>query len=504
MVSWNIAALFGSVSGDRRKQKKRLQKVMQLAETYGIVSLQEVHGIDEDANTLKKLLPHHIIHASFHNQSNTGGVILIIAEWIHKHFHEIVPIVIVKGRIIFAECRCREGARSMVFSSIHLPPDYSAVALRKILLDINGRYADNSRYTCFLSGDFNFTALGEFSLNVSNGTLHPACHTWARIWETCMSKWIEIFQPDPTWSRSINEKRIAIRIDKYFCNLPPNIISDAQPRAVTLNAVTLCAGLSDHVPLALLICLHSKKGKRGLIIPEWVPKHPFFEQRCDEFFERHVFPEHPILAMDDAKFFIKQAATDTMDAATRSAPTSPKEVAHWCLMAERAIRAKMPTRLADAIRALPALADFFTEDRHLSRHSDFYEFVRNKCEEANTAALEENAERNQKGDDHGSDARKAKLLIRASLFAPLKRRIALSTIKKGDGTPCLDDEEAADELFNYWAPVFKEGTPNRRAARYLLSFVPKAPVVEWELSFEAFCDLLDTFSPSAPGPDGIS
>ena len=235
-----------------------------------------------------------------------------------------------------------------------------------------------------------------------------------------------------------------------------------------------------------------------------MPKHSFFEQRCDELFERHVFPEHPICAMDDAKFFIKQAATDTMDAATRSTPTSPKEVAHWCLMAERAIRAEIPTRLADAIRALPALADFFTESRHLSRHSDFYEFVRNKCEEANAAALEESADGIRKGDDHGSDARKAKLLIRASLFAPLKRRIALSTIKKGDGTPCLDDEEAADELFNYWAPVFKEGTPNRRAARFLLSFVPEAPMVEWELSSEPFCDLLDTFSPSAPGPDGIS
>ena len=95
-------------------------------------------------------------------------------------------------------------------------------------------------------------------------------------------------------------------------------------------------------------------------------------------------------------------------------------------MVERAIRAEMPTILADAIRALPAPADFFTEDMHLSRHSDFYEFVRNKCEEANTAALEENADRNQKGDDHGSDARKAKLLIRASFHDKERRRYTLS------------------------------------------------------------------------------
>ena len=100
LLAWSCS----QVSGGRDRRKRKLDRVVDMANKYDVVCLQEVHGCASDLSELRNLIPGHLVVGSFCENVNSGGVAIIVHSNLVSSFggcwsqRDIIP-----GRLVILD-----------------------------------------------------------------------------------------------------------------------------------------------------------------------------------------------------------------------------------------------------------------------------------------------------------------------------------------------------------------------------------------------------------------
>lgn len=137
ICTWNSANLFGTISGDVRRRRKKRQYVESLIAIHDIVGLQETRGSPGDLATLPQA--DHAWYGSFFaysvvsGGSRRGGVVLGLSRRLLAMFPRVEHIEIVSGRAQLVRCRREASDEGVAIFNVHLEPGLPIEAKKRLI-----------------------------------------------------------------------------------------------------------------------------------------------------------------------------------------------------------------------------------------------------------------------------------------------------------------------------------------------------------------------------------
>ena len=317
-----------------------------------------------------------------------------------------------------------------------------------------------------------------------------------------MARWTEVYQDEHT-RRQFRDGAIDTmsRLDRFYSNMPSWEILDCHMHAATMVSATNKYFPSDHVPVAMFVRAIQAPTAGSPKIAKWITNMNEFSVFVSEA-ARSAFIDSDVMSkVAQMKALFHLAAAKCKRLSIHRGAQSGSEKLHWCLVAARAARDNNSRRVGDAVLAFRDLEAFFNNGVITNEDG----LQKSVCEIGVKLSDHELEEL-----EHAHDAtnnRNAKLnntLKRASLWAPMRKRANLVSIRSDDGCIAGSTDRAAFLLKEHWSLVFADGYFDEKAAKRYSKFVQKVPSgIEWRISREEFEALISKLKFSAPGPDGV-
>jgi endonuclease/exonuclease/phosphatase family metal-dependent hydrolase len=521
IASWNCRTLFGSTQGgdeQARRQRAKWRTVVELAKLFLIVVLQETHGSEHDLNSLRNVLPRHLIVGSFTASGRGGGLVFILDSALADLFRvqdigQLAVVHVVPGRVALLRLPATTQLQALDVMNIHFElematGDVGFYAARiglanAVLRAIAPRHIVHT----ILAGDWNSTASDEPRLNPIEGSFYPGRCAIAKHLEAGLVGFTELYQPHYT-RRGMSGGVITnlSRIDRIYSNGPTCELLDRHPVVATYGIVTNTLSPSDHIPITVKFFPAPAGPPVHSSIPAWVAKHKFFPSAVAQLWRTacHV-PGGPMARLAVAKEVLHAAATITKAKAGEIGFESTPERLHWALSAFRGIRAGAAglPHLRRAAAAFPDLIPWLPGGINAGDLHKLGDMVADLAAKSlNTDILEAIA-------DEGPPSTKgrtrlSKMHALAATWRSQRRRLSLATIVDTNGIPQARTEDAAKLLEQFWEPIFRAKTIDPEAALRVMPFTPKVPEgLAWRVDRTIFRELVACPRDGAPGPDGL-
>ncbi|CAK0853805.1 unnamed protein product, partial [Prorocentrum cordatum] len=283
--TWNARALLG-YQGRRVVEKSSYLKSMPLHKM--VLGIQEVHqNHGQFLAFMRKIDSTLDMHSSFapvHHGTISGGVATVFPAGMNAVSDPIFP-----GRVLRSVFRA--GDQVMIFYNIH-NYDLSNAAIQNITTRINSDLqwarSDPSRIVMFVTGDFNFSAVGKLKLlgPVAKGNSNPTetSKASARKWHNALKHLVEIDSADTT--HYCSETKAETTIDRCFCSFTPTPMLQL---AVTSSTFSTPEDLSRrrvsvHAALFVSLTMRDAKPSPNQPIAQCIVMSPVFEEIADNVF----------------------------------------------------------------------------------------------------------------------------------------------------------------------------------------------------------------------------
>jgi endonuclease/exonuclease/phosphatase family metal-dependent hydrolase len=471
---------------DPVKYQLKLRYLHQILSKVDIISLQEVHGTQEDMNETFKQCPGWLAFCSPCSSPAAGGVAVLIHRRLLQHARCIFPRIHLPGRCL--QVLLHMSAITVNLLCIHVEP----AAPREQQCDMLCRAlatSDPQLHITFVMADLNLCLPGDSRIHLSNPQAEEHDDTLGQWFAQRFPSFV-VAEHDGFTRAGVREGVITTlsRIDYIMADLPKPTALDARFSAFVLGNV-LNQQASDHVAVIAKVHPPRSAPSNRRCIPSWMSSSPIFKDKVEALIAAHHRLGLGQLSRDDLIEIFYAA-----DARARSsAPTAPLSAAaklHWCLVAFRARRQDNAAGLRRARHAFPelpidaleaAISELTLEvaDEQLNGHS----VPGKKSEVAGQAYMQ-----------------------KVALWRQHVPRARFMHIATEDGDIITDDLLMADSIRAHWCVVFQgcDSSPEHLCnIENLTAHVPLA------------ADLADTpfdhddiraslrRQDSAPGPDGI-
>jgi len=364
-----------------------------------------------------------------------------------------------------------------------------------------------------ICGDFNLCCYDEGVFNFASSTYSYHTRPLAQAWNNIFAQYSDISSDQFTHcTRSASGQAIdASRIDRVYTSLPPPILHDVGLTCCTLYPATAPNPTSDHVPFSVTFShdVHPPPGPRP--VPARISNHPAFAGAVDEPLTNWGYNDEMELAeRREAIHAVFSGVAEELKSKTIVGDSSScDERLAWAISAMRSWHNIIESKLTRALEAFKDLRKFFSHDPsspafpfHLTSPQAFFELI-------STLAAKTYEDRVQELQDNPTlsameiSRRRASLLKWAQRFTCKGKKVRLNAILDDNDHPFDSVEDEVAALIAKWQPVFGQRPIELDTAVTISSSTVQVPEINWLLSFDEFCTLLDRTRNSAPGPDGL-
>ncbi|CAK0800876.1 unnamed protein product, partial [Prorocentrum cordatum] len=283
--TWNARALLG-YQGRRVVEKSSYLKSMPLRKM--VLGIQEVHQNHGQLLAFMRKIDSTLdMHSSFapgYHGTISGGVATVFPAGMNAVSDPIFP-----GRVLRSVFRA--GDQVMIFYNIH-NYDLSNATIQNITSRINNDLqwvrSDPGRNVMFVTGDFNFSAVGKLKLldPVAKGNSNPSETSKASVrkWHNALKHLVEIDSADTT--HCCSETKAETTIDRCFCSFTP---TQMMQLAVTSSTFSTPEDLSrrrvsDHAALFVSFTMRDAKPSPNQPIAQYIVNSPVFKEIADNVF----------------------------------------------------------------------------------------------------------------------------------------------------------------------------------------------------------------------------
>ncbi|CAK0887921.1 unnamed protein product, partial [Prorocentrum cordatum] len=509
--TWNARALLG-YQGRRVVEKSSYLKSMPLRKM--VLGIQEVHQNHGQLLAFMRKIDSTLdMHSSFapgYHGTISGGVATVFPAGMNAVSDPIFP-----GRVLRSVFRA--GDQVMIFYNIH-NYDLSNTTIQNITSRINNDLqwvrTDPSRNVMFVTGDFNFSAVGKLKLldPVAKGNSNPSETpiASARKWHNALKHLVEIDSADTT--HYCSETKAETTIDRCFCSFTP---TQMMQLAVTSSTFSTPEDLSrrrvsDHAALFVSFTMRDAKPSPNQPIAQYIVKSPVFKEIADNAFAAspmdNLSPPTKLILTTD---LLRQIARETRDRLHEMQPNSGDVLFQVAKSISRAVWRQ------DRQLAARLLRSHLVAKEHIHINGDSVELIDHaKFEEWAGILFRQDAEQRlaaidqavQRGRLRPAQARGQTQALhrKLKLWNPLSKRLVLTGVKTSEGT-VTGPNGRIKKLVEHWQPVF-EGKPVdlTKAAAYLNPFSPTIDFSKYKPpDYETLKKFAKRSSPTSPGLDGL-
>jgi len=453
VATWNAAAVFSSVRSSQSNVRKRWSGLGALFTKCDVLCLQEVHGIDEDTNTLDKTFGGFLHFASYCENAASGGVVTSVSRRFAAKFEEVDLQVVLEGRVTILWCR-RGGSRPIAVANVHLVPNLSTRRKKAVMRELAGTLTRQT--VSWMAGDWNFPAAGELRTNLVTGMPVAAPNSLGEYFEEVFAGWAEVEQDRPTRRQMGDEQRVVgcSRIDRVYTNLPPLELLDRRATAATVRAYDDLKWPSDHLPVIAMLSPAPTSAPRRPLLPRWVVRHPEYKlMLAATLVEVGAFAAgDPFERLEEITACFHEAARRLK--ARRAEASTDGEVLHLLIAAARCWRVGARARIITMRRRCQLMCEVFDSEDALLDEEVLHGHIRRLSVSAIAAQIGElGGEANDRGDP-AAVARRTSLHKKLAAWSPKRRRVCGLVILVADGEPIEGQELAAEAIRAHWDGVF--------------------------------------------------
>ena len=107
VCTWNVQALFQSVTHSQRMARKKMAILTQLMLRFSVTCLQELHGVAADCDRLLAEMPRGRVFGSIGANPAIGGVAILVTPNMVDKTDEFEDKVLVEGRLHYLDMLVR-------------------------------------------------------------------------------------------------------------------------------------------------------------------------------------------------------------------------------------------------------------------------------------------------------------------------------------------------------------------------------------------------------------